>query len=148
MAALLFSLYTLLSGVQQGVITWLFTEYVPPRYQAWVNGALHGLGGLLYALLVAYAIRVGPGASLWATVGVALLLRLALFDIALNGARAWMDLGEGRFTRPLFAVGATALFDRAVHGLARLLGNASPSWVSAGLRLLSLFGAIWLFCYK
>ena len=55
MNALFFSLYTVLSGAQHGLIVWLLTEYVPPRFKEWIDAAYHYGGLLLYALLVAYA---------------------------------------------------------------------------------------------
>jgi hypothetical protein len=56
MALLLFALYSILSGGQQGIITWLFREYVPESRKDWVHAALHYGGVIIYLVLVAYVV--------------------------------------------------------------------------------------------
>jgi hypothetical protein len=41
MALLFFALYSILSGSQQDIITWLFREYVPENRKDWVHAELH-----------------------------------------------------------------------------------------------------------
>jgi hypothetical protein len=55
MSALLFALYTILSAAQQGIITWLFREYVPTKRTDWIHAALHYGGVLIYLLVVGWA---------------------------------------------------------------------------------------------
>ena len=145
MVALLFAVYSLLSGVQQGIIAWLLREYSPPAKQEWVNAALHTIGGLIYAAVAAYAIYVGGDALRLA--GLAVLLRIALFDVALNAGRSWFSHREGRNWEPVFSVGKSALADRALNAVAKLL-RLNPSVLSAILRAAALAAAIWLVLQK
>lgn len=130
MTALLFSLYTLLSGAQQGIITWLFREYVPEARKDWVHAALHYGGVLIYLLIVGYIISRTPHPSLLG-VGVLLLeaglARALLFDPSLNLSQSWVNHREGRPAEPLFKVGTIAVLDRAVRWLAQKLSmQAEP----------------------
>ena len=145
MAAILFAVYSLLSGVQQGIIVWLFREYVPPTKGEWINAALHTIGALIYAAVVGYTIYVGGDALRLA--GIAVLLRIALFDVFLNLGRSWFSHREGRAWEPLFAVGSSALADRAINAVAKLL-RLNPSVLSAILRVAALAAAIWLALQK
>ena len=139
MSAILFALYTLLSGAQQGIIIFLLREFVPPRYGIYINAAFHAGGALIYGLLVSYAAHV-THAPLWPTVAIAVLLRIALFDPAVNLARSWVAHREGRAWEPVFAVGFSALFDRALRRVANALA-LNPSALSAAVRVSAL-GAI------
>jgi hypothetical protein len=125
MTLLLFALYTILSGAQQGIITWLFREYVPPARTDWVHAALHYGGVLIYLLLVGWAIYLTPYPSL-SGVGVLLLeataARALLFDPCLSLSQSWFNYREGRAAEPLFKVGTIALLDRALRWLAGELG--------------------------
>jgi GNAT superfamily N-acetyltransferase len=125
MVLLLFALYTLLSGAQQGIITWLFREYVPPFRADWVHAALHYGGVIIYLLLVGWAIYLTPHPSLLG-VGVLLieatLARALLFDPALNTLRSWFNYREGRAWGNVFEVGTIAAGDKAVRWLADKLG--------------------------
>ena len=136
MTATLFVLYTVLSGAQQGVLAFLLREFVPYRFSAWVNAAFHYGGGLLYALIVGYAAYVTP-APLWYTLALAGLLRLALFDPAVNLAHGYTAQRNGQWWEPLFSVGFSSLTDRIIRWVANLLG-ANPSALSGGLRVASL----------
>ena len=147
MALLLFGFYTVLSGFQQGIITFLFREFVAPKWGEWIDAALHHGGILIYALLVGYVLRVDPHAALWPTVAGAVLLRIALFDPAHNAARAWFSHREGRRPDPLLAVGTSALSDKVLQWVASLV-KCNVSVLSAGLRLLALAGAVWVGLYK
>jgi hypothetical protein len=137
MSALLFTLYTILSGVQQGIITWLFREYVPLARKDWIHAALHYGGVLIYLLIVGWAIYLTPYPSL---LGVGVLLaeaslsRALLFDPCLNLAQSWFNYREGRPAEPLFKVGTVAVLDRGLRWAAARL-----SWPPERLRL-----AVWV----
>jgi hypothetical protein len=139
MTALLFSLYTILSGAQQGIITWLFREYVPAARKDWVHVALHYGGVLIYLVLVGWAIYLTPYPSLLG-VGVLLLeaafARALLFDPSLSLSQSWFNHREGRPAEPLFKVGTIAAGDRAIRWLATKLGMKPEH-----LRLI-----LWLLC--
>jgi hypothetical protein len=121
MAALLFALYTILSGAQQGIITWLFREYVPEKRKDWVHAALHYGGVLIYLLLVAYVVYQLQH-SWWVLLVEAILLRALLFDPALNTSRSWFNYREGRPWGSAFEVGTTAIGDKVIHRVAHALG--------------------------
>lgn len=125
MSALLFALYTILSAAQQGIITWLFREYVPEKRTDWIHAALHYGGVLIYLLVVGWAIYLTPHPSLLG-VGVllveALLSRALLFDLCLNLSQSWFNYREGRPAEPLFKVGTVAVLDRGLRWLASQLG--------------------------
>ena len=130
---LLFALYTILSGAQQGIITWLFREYVPPARTDWIHAALHYGGVLIYLLLVGWAIYLTPNPSL-SGVGVlieATAARALLFDPSLSLSQSWFNHREGRAAEPLFKVGTVALLDRALRWLAARL-----SWPPERVRLV------------
>ena len=143
MPAQLFILYTLASAAQQGIIAWLFREYVPTKRLDWINAALHTGGGLLYALFVAVVLH-GWGGLTWAAWPLlvdALLVRWLLFDVVLNLTRAYFDYREGRGSffgisfRP-FEVGTAAVSDRLMRWVAGWLGIYPPmlragAWVVA-----------------
>ncbi len=136
MVALLFALYTILSGAQQGIITWLFREYVPESRKDWVHAALHYGGVLIYLVLVA-----GVGYHLsqaWLVVLIeAVLLRALLFDLCLSLSQSWFNKREGRAAELLFKVGTIAAGDRAIRWLAAKL-NWKPDQLRLVLWLLSL----------
>ncbi len=146
MTLLLFALYTILSGAQQGIITWLFREYVPPVRKEWVHAALHYGGVLIYLLLVGWAIYLTPYPSLLG-VGVLLLeataARALLFDPCLSLSQSWFNYREGRPAEPLFKVGTIALLDRALRWLAGELGM-KPEHLRLVVWILSLVVAILL----
>ena len=142
MSAILFALYTLLSGAQQGIIIFLLREFVQPRYGAYINAAFHYVGGLIYALLVGYVVHANPAHS-GLTVAIAVLLRIALFGPAVNLARSWVAHREGRAWEPVFAVGFSALSDRVLRRVANVLA-LNPSALSAGVRAAAFMAAIWL----
>jgi len=125
MSALLFALYTILSGAQQGVITWLFREYCPPSRTDWIHAALHYGGVLIYLLIVGYVayllapLSIKDGVLLLATATAA---RALLFDPCLNLAQSWFNYREGRPVEPIFKVGTVALLDRALRWVADQLG--------------------------
>ena len=121
MTAQLFSLYPLLSGAQQGIITWLFREHVPAARRNWVHAALHYGGVLIYLLLVAYCGYVANWHGLLGLLVEASLARALLFDPALNTARSWFNHREGRAWGNLFEVGTTAASDKALRWLAAKL---------------------------
>lgn len=122
MTALLFSLYTILSGAQQGIITWLFREYVPEARKDWVHVALHYGGVLIYLVLVAWACYAAGWHSLVVLLIEATLARALLFDPALNTSRSWFNRREGRPWGQTFEVGTIAAGDRAIRWLAQKLG--------------------------
>jgi hypothetical protein len=125
MSTLLFVLYTIPSGAQQGIITWLFREYVPLARKDWVHAALQYGGVLIYLLLVVWTVYLTPYPSL---LGVGALLieaalaRTLLFDPCLNLAQSWFNYREGRPAEPLFKVGTVAVLDRCLRWLAGKLG--------------------------
>jgi hypothetical protein len=96
MSALLFSLYTLLSGAQQGIITWLFREYVPEARKDWGHPALHYGGVLIYLVLVAWACYVASWQGMVVLLIEAGLARALLFDPSLNLSQSWFNHREGR----------------------------------------------------
>ena len=140
MTALLFALYTVLSGAQQGIITWLFREYVPEQRKDWVHAALHYGGVLIYLLLVGWAIYPTPHPSLlgvgWLFAEAA-LARLLLFDPCLNLSQSWFNYREGRPAEPVFKVGTVALGDRALRCLAARL-SCPPERVRLVVWVLSV----------
>ncbi|RZJ93044.1 MAG: hypothetical protein EOO60_06235 [Hymenobacter sp.] len=133
MTVLLFSLYTILSGAQQGIITWLLREYVPEARKDWIHAALHYGGVLLYLLLVAYA--ASPLRPLSEKVGVllieAVLARALLFDPSLNLSQSWFNHREGRAAEPVFKVGTVAMLDKMLRYVAGWL-----RWPPERLRLV------------
>jgi hypothetical protein len=138
MSALLFALYTILSGAQQGIITWLFREYVPESRKDWVHAALHYGGVLIYLVLVAYvAYTLTPSLI---GIGVLLieaaLIRALLFDPALNTSRSWFNYREGRPWGSAFEVGTTAIGDKLIRAGARW-AHMEPE----GLRFM-----LWMMC--
>ncbi|MVN78907.1 hypothetical protein GO988_21470 [Hymenobacter sp. HMF4947] len=137
MTALLFSLYTVLSGAQQGIITWLFREYVPESRRDWVHAALHYGGVIIYLLLVAYCGYVASWHGWVLLLVEASLSRALLFDPALNTSRSWFNYREGRAWGNLFEVGTTAAGDKALRWLAEKL-NWLPERLRLGLWVLSL----------
>jgi hypothetical protein len=147
MTLLLFALYTILSGAQQGIITWLFREYVPPVRTDWVHAALHYGGVLIYLLLVGWAIYLTPTPSL---LGVGVLLteavaaRALLFDPCLSLSQSWFNHREGRAAEPLFKVGTIAFTDRAIRWLAGELGM-KPEHLRLVVWLLSVGTTCFLF---
>ena len=141
MPAILFALYTILSGAQQGIITWLFREYVPEARKDWVHAALHYGGVLIYLMLVAaVAYRLGPLSEKVGVLVVAGLARALLFDPSLNLSQSWFNHREGRPAEPLFKVGTIAAGDRALQWLARRLSWPAPR-VRLVLWVVSLLGA-------
>lgn len=112
-----FAAYTLLSGLQQGIIVWLLREYVPPTRKDWIDAAYHTGGLLLYGLLLGYAVHEHPAHWPWLA-GGAVLTRALVFDPALNTARSWFNHREGRPWGNLFEVGTTAFTDKALRKLA------------------------------
>jgi hypothetical protein len=140
MSALLFALYTILSAAQQGIITWLFREYVPLARKDWIHAALHYGGVLIYLLVVGWAIYLTPHPSL---LGVGVLLveaslsRALLFDPCLNLAQSWFNYREGRPAEPLFKVGTVAVLDRALRWLANHLGM-EPAHLRLAVWVVSL----------
>jgi hypothetical protein len=143
MTLLLFALYTILSGAQQGIITWLFREYVPPVRKDWVHAALHYGGVLIYLLIVGYLVYLTPNPS---HLGVGVLLleaavaRALLFDPCLSLSQSWFNYREGRKAEPLFKVGTIALLDRALRWLAGELGM-KPEHLRLVVWVVSLVGA-------
>jgi hypothetical protein len=125
MSILLFALYSILSGGQQGIITWLFREYVPESRKDWVHAALHYGGVLIYLVLVAYVAYCQTSMSLsgWALLLInATLARTLLFDPSLNLSQSWFNYREGRPAENLFKVGTIAAGDRAIRWAANKLG--------------------------
>lgn len=144
MSTLLFALYTILSAAQQGIITWLFREYVPLARKDWIHAALHYGGVLIYLLIVGWAIYLTPYPSLLG-VGVLLmeaaLARALLFDPCLNLAQSWFNYREGRPAEPLFKVGTVAALDRALRWLSGQLGM-EPAHLRLAVWLVSMAGAM------
>jgi hypothetical protein len=138
------ALYTLLSAAQQGVLTWLLRAYVPPSRQGLVNLALHVGGGLLYGLLLAGVLALGPAptpAGAARLLGQAALVRLLLFDPVLNLGRALLDRRAGQPATALFTVGTSAATDRALRWLAPRLA-LTPSRLRLLLWLAGALGAL------
>jgi hypothetical protein len=146
MSALLFSLYTILSGAQQGIITWLFREYVPSSRKDWVHAALHYGGVLIYLLLVVWACYVGSWHQLAYLLTEAALARALLFDPSLNLSQSWVNHREGRLAEPLFKVGTIAFLDLWVRWLAAKL-NMQPEHLRAGLWVVCLLVAVMLLVF-
>ncbi|MGI4864196.1 MAG: hypothetical protein ACRYFZ_09765 [Janthinobacterium lividum] len=151
MTALLFALYTILSGAQQGIITWLFREYVPSTRTDWVHAALHYGGVIIYLLIVGYVayllapLSLKEGMLLLVT---AVLARALLFDPALNTSRSWFNYREGRPWGNVFEVGTIAAGDKAVRWVANQLGM-EPEHLRLLLWLVCLAGAVlWWYLTK
>jgi hypothetical protein len=162
MPTAVFVLITLISGAKDGIVAWLFREYVPTKRLDWINAALHGGGGLVYAVVVAlvwalawaWAIIFDAAPIGWPlawTVGKnvvvqALLTRWLLFDVVLNLTRSYFDWREGQpFALNVFAVGEAAISDRLTRWAAARL-HLAPSvlrficWLLAlGLLLFFVF---------
>jgi hypothetical protein len=136
MSTLLFALYTILSGGQQGIITWLFREYVPESRKDWVHAALHYGGVIIYLVLVAYVVYQLQQ-PWWALLVEAALIRALLFDPSLNLSQSWFNYREGRPAEPLFKVGTIAAGDRAIRWAADKLGM-KPELLRFILWLLSI----------
>lgn len=144
MSTLLFSIYTILSGAQQGIITWLFREYVPLARKDWVHAALHYGGVLIYLLIVGYVVHV-LGWRSWPLLLIeAAAARALLFDPCLNLAQSWFNYREGRPAEPLFKVGTVAVLDRALRWLAGKLGM-EPAHLRLAAWVVSLATA--MLCY-
>lgn len=144
MSALLFALYTILSAAQQGVITWLFREYVPTSRQDWIHAALHYGGVLIYLLIVGYVAYLLTPLSLkeeGLLLLTATLARALLFDPCLNLAQSWFNYREGRPAEPLFKVGTVAVLDRGLRWLADQLGM-EPAHLRLAVWVLSIVGAM------
>ena len=124
--------YTLLSAVQQGIIVWLFREYVPPGRLDWINAALHAGGLLLYGLVAA-----ALGGWQWPALVAAALVRLIVFDPALNLTRSYFNYREGRPMEPVFSVGFSASTDKAL----RWLAPANPNRLRFLLWLTAILAA-------
>ncbi|MGI4819868.1 MAG: hypothetical protein ACRYFV_01545 [Janthinobacterium lividum] len=121
MAALLFALYSILSGGQQGIITWLFREYVPESRKDWVHAALHYGGVVIYLVLVAYVVY--QSGQPWRVLLIeAALIRALLFDPSLSLSQSWFNYREGRPAESLFKVGTIAVGDQAIRWAADKLG--------------------------
>jgi hypothetical protein len=146
MSALLFSLYTILSGAQQGIITWLFREYVPSSRKDWVHAALHYGGVLIYLVLVGWAYYAAGWQGLVVLLVEAALARALLFDPSLNLSQSWVNHREGRPAEPLFKVGTIAFLDLRVRWLAAKL-NMQPEHVRAGLWVVCLLVAVVLLVF-
>ncbi|GAA4392017.1 hypothetical protein [Hymenobacter koreensis] len=132
--------YTVLSGAQQGLITGMFREFLPPKYQEWVDAALHYGGVLIYGLLAAVvAYAVGD----WRMVIAATVWRIALFDVCHNASRAWFAHRNKVTPVAIFAVGTSAWSDKALQRLARTFGG-NASVYSAALRLAALVSLLFL----
>jgi len=151
MSALLFALYTILSAAQQGIITWLFREYVPEKRKDWIHAALHYGGVLIYLLIVGYLaylltpLSLKEGVLLLATATAA---RALLFDPCLNLAQSWFNYREGRPAEPLFKVGTVAVLDRVLRWLAGQLGM-EPAHLRLAVWVVSLVGAgLLLYLYQ
>jgi hypothetical protein len=139
MTLLLFALYTILSGAQQGIITWLFREYVPATRRDWVHAALHYGGVLIYLVLVGWAVHQ-LGWHNWPLLLLeATAARALLFDPCLSLSQSWFNYREGRAAEPLFKVGTIALLDRALRWLAGELGM-QPEHLRLVVWVVSLVG--------
>ena len=139
MTVLLFALYTIMSGAQQGIITWLFREYVPLARTDWIHAALHYGGVLIYLLLVVWIAYVGSWQHWNSLLIEATAARALLFDPSLSLSQSWFNHREGRAAEPLFKVGTVALLDRALRWLAARL-----SWPPERLRLVVWVGSLLL----
>lgn len=144
MVILFLSLYTLLSAGQQGILTWLLRAYVPPTRQGLVNGALHLGGGLLYGLLLAGVLALGPAPTLGGAARLlaqAALVRALFFDLTLNLVRAQLDRRAGQPPGDPWAVGTSAATDRALGWLAARL-HLTPARLRLLLWLATALGAL------
>ena len=137
MAVLLFALYTILSSAQQGIITWLFREYVPESRKDWVHAALHYGGVLIYLVLVAYVVYQLQQPWLVLLIEAALAL---LFDPSLNLSQSWFNYREGRPAELVFKVGTIAFTDKMI----RKLCPGHPERVRLVLWVVSLLLAAYL----
>ena len=117
MAWLLFALYSVFSGLQQGIIVWNLTEYVPPSRKEWIDAAYHSGGLLIYLLLLGYVLYASPEPISFLLAG-AVFSRALFFDLSLNLARGYVNRREGRPASPLLQVGNTAFTDRLLRRLA------------------------------
>jgi hypothetical protein len=148
MSALLFALYTILSAAQQGIITWLFREYVPLARKDWIHAALHYGGVLIYLLIVGYVVHVLGWRSWPLLLMEAVGARALLFDPCLNLAQSWFNYREGRPAEPLFKVGTVAVLDRGLRWLAGQLGM-DPAHLRLAVWVVSLVGAgLLLYLYQ
>jgi hypothetical protein len=147
MTLLLFALYTILSGAQQGIITWLFREYVPATRKDWVHAALHYGGVLIYLVLVGWAVHVLGWHSWPLLLLEATAARALLFDPCLSLSQSWFNYREGRAAEPLFKVGTIALLDRALRWLAGELGM-KPEHLRLVVWVVSLVAATYCLLYK
>lgn len=125
------SSFLLAEGGMQGIITWLFREYVPPTRQDWIDAALHWGGVIIYGVLTLAIAYYRPTAGAWYwvladTVVLAVLARGLLFDVALNLGRIWFDHREHRPKSSLWAVGTSARSDKSVQALAAWLKTRWP----------------------
>lgn len=117
-AWLFFALVVVLDGMRQGVITWLFREYVPGTRLDWINASLHAGGVLAYALMVYGRVpHLGP---LWVW---AWLARWLLFDLVLMLTWNYIDRREHRAPEPLIKVGTAAMTDRLTRWVAARLST-------------------------
>jgi hypothetical protein len=137
MALLLFALYSILSGGQQGIITWLFREYVPESRKDWVHAALHYGGVIIYLVLVAYVVYQLQQ-PWWVLLIDAALARALLFDPSLSVSQSWFNYREGRPAESLFKVGTG---DRAISWAADKLGM-EPEYLRAIIWVVCLALAI------
>ncbi|MBX0290098.1 hypothetical protein K3G63_06590 [Hymenobacter sp. HSC-4F20] len=114
----------IIDAVAQGKLNLVTRQWVPPTAQKQVNLPLHYMYPWLYVLLVG-AVYVAT----WniAVLPVGLLLRLVLFDPALNYAK-----GD-----EMFAVGSSAATDNLLKLVAAKLG-VKPETISMLLRSLAL----------
>jgi hypothetical protein len=148
MDAFLFLGFTLFSAISQGIITWLFREFVPPKYNEWVDAALHKGGVLLYGFILSYVLYRNEYVGWLATVILAVMIRLALFDLVLNLTKLWFNHREGRSEKAvLFEVGTTALTDRIINKISDEL-NITPShlrviiWIVTSVAIIILYGVM------
>ena len=116
--------YVLIDGTAQGGITARNRQYVPPVEQPAINTDLHRLLPLLFCLLLA-TMAAGWGWK-WPLIGG--LLRLALFDAALNRRK-----GD-----PLFATGRSAALDKLLARAPALNPLLRTGALAAALALLFL----------
>lgn len=145
---LLFAVLILLEGVQQGPLVWVLTEFVPDAYHGVPLGkytgiALHFVAVVAYLVVVAW-VGFDHGLLLhvnfWLT---AVVLRVVLFDVALNLTRNLMQRRFGRTLLPLFAVGTSSFTDKLIQALAARL-RWKPTLVSGAARALALVALCWL----
>lgn len=142
MAWLFFAAYNLLSGGRDGILAWILREDVPPRRSEWVDAAMHKLGLVIYALVIA-AVGYAVGYD-WGLLVQAALARLVVFDVSLIAARRWYDHREGRTMGAWFQVGTTAKSDRATRWLASRLRLSPERLRLAGWLFTLAAGVAWL----